>query len=68
VQHPDCAFTRVRSAEIVSRDAKSITEAWTIEACKQQTFTYKVLILSDTETLTDAISNLDGAPINVTEP
>lgn len=68
MQHADCQFVRVLGAEVVSQDTKSVTEHWTIEACKRQTFTYKVFIIPGTGAITDAVSNLDGSPIGSGKP
>jgi hypothetical protein len=61
MQYADCKFVKVLGAEVVSQDEKSITEHWTIEACKQQSFTYNVLIVRNPHALSDAVSNLDGS-------
>jgi hypothetical protein len=68
MQHANCKFARVLGAEIVSQDEKSITEHWTIEACKQQAFTYKVYIIRSSQALRDMVSNVDGSAVEPTKP
>lgn len=68
MQHADCQFVRLLGAEVVSQDTKSVTEHWTIEACKRQTFTYKVFIIPGAGALSDFVSNLDGSPIGSGKP
>jgi hypothetical protein len=58
-QHPDCKFVKVLSASVIEQEQRFVTEHWTIEACKQQSFTYKVWLMPDPKVLVDAVLNLD---------
>jgi hypothetical protein len=63
LQHPNCRFAAVTTAAVVSQTEKTTVEHWTITACQQQEFTYKVLILRNTPgALSDAVSNVDESP------
>jgi hypothetical protein len=68
MQHADCKFVRVLGAEVILQDERSVTEHWTIEACKQQAFTYKVFIVRNPDALSDAVSNVDGSPLQPSKP
>ncbi len=65
-QHPNCKFAAVTAADVVSQTEKTTVEHWTITACQQQEFTYKVLILRNTHgAWSDAVSNVDESPLHV---
>jgi hypothetical protein len=68
MQHPSCKFVRVVSAEVAARSPKDVTEHWTIQACKEQQFTYRVYIIPSNGTITDSVSNVDGSPFTREKP
>lgn len=67
-QHADCKFVKVVAAEVITQEPTSIVEHWTIEACKNQQFTYRVFIIPGTGALTDMVSNVDGSPATPAKP
>ncbi len=67
-QHAGCKFVKVVAAEFITQEPKSIVEHWTIEACKDQQFTYRVLIISGTGGITDMVSNVDDSAAMPTKP
>jgi len=60
-QHADCKFSAVTQATVVEKNGDSTTEHWTIKACNDQEFTYKVFIMSRQGGITDMVSNVDGS-------
>jgi hypothetical protein len=62
MQHADCAFNRVLGANIVKKESGSVVEHWTIEACNNQQFTYRVFIMFHQGGISDSVSNIDGSP------
>ena len=68
MQHAGCKFIKVVAAEVITQEPKSIVEHWTIEACKDQQFTYRVLIIPGTGGITDMVSNVDGSAATSAKP
>jgi hypothetical protein len=63
MQHPNCKFVRVLSAEEAEKSPDGVSEHWTIEACERQQFTYRVYIIKSNGAITDSVSNVDGSPL-----
>lgn len=64
MQNPSCLFNRVINAQVVKDEKESTVEHWTIEACKGESFTYRVLIMPyPNGGIGDMVSNLDGGPV-----
>jgi hypothetical protein len=64
MQNPGCPFNRVTNAQIVESGSESTLEHWTIEACKDKSFTYRVLIMPHPSGgIGDMVSNLKDAPV-----
>ena len=69
VAQPKCKFEKLVGADIVQKTEKGTTEHWTIQACEQQQFTYRVFVIhNDNGTITDVVGNVDKPALTPAEP
>ncbi|WP_226467679.1 hypothetical protein [Luteimonas panaciterrae] len=65
LQHPDCPFKKATGSRTVEKRAGGSVEHWSVEACSGKSFVYQVDVFprGDNGSVTDMVSNVDGAPI-----
>ena len=69
LQHPDCPYVKVISAQVIERKPKMALEHWTIEACKKQQFTYSLEIFPQPGGgIGDSVFNVDISPVKSSKP
>ena len=65
MMHPECKFVRVTATNIVNQEQDKAVEHWTIEACDQKPFTYRVMVIHRGNGILDSVGNVDGSPLKV---
>ena len=64
MQYPECPFKRATGSLVVSSSTGNSTEHWTIAACSDRTFTYKVTVFATRGGgVSNMVSNVDGSAL-----
>ena len=68
MQHPGCTFVRATGSKLVEKNADSTVEHWSIEACSGKVFTYRVMVMPQSDGgVSDSVSNVDGSSVGEPE-
>ena len=59
-QNPSCRFSKAVGSEVIEKTQDYSEEKWTIKACSEKTFSYRVTVMSTQGGgISDMVSNLD---------
>ncbi|MDB6163901.1 MAG: hypothetical protein JWL98_1333 [Xanthomonadaceae bacterium] len=59
-QNPGCRFSKAVGSEVIEKTQEYSEEKWTIKACSEKTFSYRVTVMSTGGGgISDMVSNLD---------